>query len=43
VQIIDRNQAVVAVDLTLLAGDVTLLQDAFQLLVSERRQPAEQR
>jgi hypothetical protein len=43
VQIIDGNQAVVAVDVTALAANVTLLKDAFQQVVGKRRQPAEQR
>src|SRR5580700_4792453 len=38
VQIVDGDQAVVAVDVTLLAADVTLLKDAFQQFVGKRRQ-----
>jgi hypothetical protein len=42
VQIIDGNRAVVAVDVTLVAAGLTLLENAFQQLVGERRQPVEQ-
>ncbi len=43
VQIIDGNRAVVAIDVTLVAADVSLLENAFQQLVGKRKQPAEQR
>jgi hypothetical protein len=43
VQIIDGNQAVVAIDVTLITADFTLLEDTLQQLVGKRGQSVEQR